>query len=62
MTYLDISHNQLGGCKKRPVQYVICVGIYKSENHKYGIIRCIMKKKKIYIYMIPKYENCGSNH
>lgn len=35
MICLGISHDQLGGCKERSAQYVICTIAYKSKNHKY---------------------------
>lgn len=62
MTCLSISNNQLGQCNKKPKQCVICAKIYKTKNHKYNITRYITKKKKICIYVIPKYVNYGCNY
>lgn len=62
MNCVDIKHNRLGECGNRKVQCIICVDVYKAENHKYGIISYITKIVKIYTYVIPKYVNCEENY
>lgn len=62
MTYLDIGHNQLGNCNEKPPQCVIYARTHKSKNHKYEITGYIAKRKKIWIYVIPKCANYGGNH
>lgn len=62
MTYLKISHDQLGECNQRPKQCVICVEAHKSKNYKYRVTKCRVKRGKIYIYIVPKSLNCRGNH
>lgn len=61
MTCLGINHDQLEECGEKMAQYMICVGAYKVENHKYGVIGYTTKKCKIYIYIMPKCANCERN-
>lgn len=62
MTYLKISHNQLGWCNQKLKQCIIYVGAHKSKNYKCKVIECIVKRGKIRVYVISKCSNCWSNH
>lgn len=62
MTSSSIGHDQLGGCKERPEQCVICAGANKTENHTCGVTGCGLKKGKMCIYVVSRCANCGSNH
>lgn len=58
MVCTGIGHNQFRECKDRPEQCIIYTRTHKIENYRYEIIRCIVKKGKIYIYVMPKCANC----
>lgn len=62
MSYARVNHDCLGKCKARVVQCVICAGAYKAENHRCGVISCIVKMVKICTYITLKYANCGAKH
>lgn len=32
------------------------------KNHKYGVMQCIAKREKIYVYVIPNCANCVSGY
>lgn len=62
MTCLGIGHNKLRRCNDRPEQYVICLGTYKTENHRCDITRCVAKKGMICIHIVQKYTNYRGNY
>lgn len=62
MNCSGINHDWLGRCNGESGRCVICVEVYKTENYRYGIIRCIAKKEKICIYVIPKCTNYRGNY
>ncbi len=47
---------------KRAMQCVICAGLHKVKNYKYGLTGCSIKVGKICKYIILKYASCGRNH
>ena len=57
-----IGHDCLGECKNRAVQYVICAGAHKVQDHRCGVIGCTMKMGKICTHVTPKCANCGAKH
>lgn len=41
---------------------MICGSIHKVKNHKYRVIRCMAKTRKIFTHIISKYTNCEKNY
>lgn len=62
MICLGIDYNQLREFSKRLANYVIYVGAYKSENHKYRVTNYEIRWGKICIHIILKCINYKEHH
>ena len=59
LSCVGVSHNYLGECGDKTVQYVIYASAHKIKDHWCGVTSCNMKMGKISIYIILKCANCG---
>lgn len=59
INFVGIDHTRLGKCENGNLQYVICAGDYKTQNHLNRVIGCYVEKGKICIHITAKCANCG---
>lgn len=62
LSFASVSHSHLKKCRDRAVQYVICAGMHKFEDHRCGVTDSNVEIDKIYTYVTNKCANCGAQH
>lgn len=62
MTCLKIDYDWVRRCNQKTEHWIICAKTYKSKNYKHGVRECIVKKRKIYVYIVPKCANYRGNY
>lgn len=62
ISYTRIGYDCLGRYGNRGLYCVICIRDNKIKNHLYGVIGYNVQKRKISIYVMPKYANCGEHY